>query len=109
MDEGDKSIAAYETLSSSMPSIGFLSRKKRVIAFIKVTNKTQKLIDDEELSIENALYLLSILAKKKADFQKSAMMTALNLTTIDRKLISGIGFKYANEMRANLQMLPVDG
>ncbi len=109
MDEGDKSIAAYETLNTTMPSIGFLSRKKRVIAFLKVTKEAQKMIDDEELSAENALYLLSILAKKKADFQKSAMMTALNLTTINRQLISDIGFRYANEMRANIQMLPVDG
>lgn len=108
MDEADKSLAAYDTLYNSMPSIGFLSRKKRVIAFLKVTKKAQKMIDDEELSEDNALFLLSILAKKTSQFQKSAMMSALHLATIDRKIISTIGFKYANEMRANIQMLPID-
>jgi len=108
MDEADKSLAAYDTLDKIMPSIGFLSRKKRVIAFVKVTKKVQQMLDDQEISVENALYLLSIMARKKADFQKSAMMTALNLTNIDSKLIPAIGFKYANEMRCNLQMLPVD-
>jgi len=108
MDEADKSLAAYETLSNSMPSIGFLSRKKRIIAFLKVTKKAQEMIDKQEISEDNALYLLSILTKKTANFQKAAMMAALHLATVDRKIIPAVGFRYANEMRANLQMLPVD-
>jgi hypothetical protein len=52
--------------------------------------------------------LLSILARKCAPFQKAAMMVALNLASISRKQIQPIGFRYANEMRCNLQMLPVD-
>ncbi len=31
IDLADKSIEAYETLSQNIPSIGFLSRKKRII------------------------------------------------------------------------------
>ncbi len=102
------SMAAYDELLESMPSIGILSRKKRVIAFIKVTQTAQKLVDNDQLSEENCLYLLSVLARKCANFQKSSVMTALNLSTIDLKLIPAIGFKYANAMRCNLQMLPVD-
>jgi len=108
MDEADKSLAAYDTLKASMPSIGYLNRKKRIIAFLKVTKKAQEMIDQQDVSEDNALYLLSILTKKTADFQKSAMMAAMNLGTIDRKLIPAVGFRYANEMRANLQLLPVD-
>lgn len=108
MDSADKSLQAYETLYNSIPSIGFLSRQKRAIAFFKVTKLAQKMIDEEEISADNALYLISILVRKSADFQKAAMMVALNLADIDRKIISAIGFKYANEMRCNLQMFPVD-
>lgn len=107
MDEADRSLAAYETLHTGMPSIGFLSRKKRILAYLKVTKLAQQLIDDEQISEDNALYLLSILARKSADFQKAAMMVALNLVTININLIPAIGFKHANEMRCNLQMLPV--
>jgi vesicle coat complex subunit len=108
VDEADKSIEAYEKLYKSVPSIGFLSRKKRIIAFLKITKMTQQMIDDQDISEEQALYLLSILARKCARFQKAAMMVALNLASINRKQIQLIGFRYANEMRCNLQMLPVD-
>ncbi len=108
MDEADKSVEAYEILSNSIPSIGFLSRKKRAIAFIKVTKLAQKMIDDQELSEENTLYLLSTLVRKNSSFQKASMTAALNLANIDRKLIPTIGFKYANNMRCSMQMYPVD-
>jgi len=108
MDEADKSLAAYETLHNSIPPIGFFSRRKRVIAFLKVTKIAQKMINEDDLSVDNSLYLLSILARKSADFQKAAMMVALNLASIDSKIVPAIGFRYANEMRCNLQMLPVD-
>lgn len=108
MDEADKSIEAYEKLLKSIPSIGILNRKKRVIAYLKVTKQAQKLVDDQIISEDNAYYLLSTLARKSTAFQKSAMMAALNLDNIDRKLIQFVGFKYANEMRSNLHMLPID-
>ena len=108
MDEGDISLEAYDKLNNSVPSIGFLSRKKRAMAYIKVTKLTQQMIDDQLLSEENALFLLSILARKNASFQKAAMMAALNLASIGSKHLSAIGFKHANNMRSNLQMLPVD-
>lgn len=108
MDEADKSIAAYEKLYQSIPSIGFLNRKKRVIAYLKVTKLAQELIDKGELSEDNAKYILSILVRKHAPFQKATMMAALNLSSIDKKLISSIGFQYANEFRGNMQMLPID-
>lgn len=108
MDEAEKTLEAYDKLFNEMPSIGFINRKKRVMAFLKVTKYAQHLIDKEEISEENALYLLSIMVRKHAPFQKAAMMTALNLPNIDRKAIKSIGFKYANEMRCNMQMYPVD-
>ena len=108
MDEADKSLEAYDMLNNKIPSIGFLSRKKRIIAYLKVTKLAQQLIDDKNISEENALYLLSTLVRKNASFQKAAMMVALNLANIDRKLIRPIGFQYANNMRCNMQMTPVD-
>ena len=107
MDDAEKSIEFYDQLYNSVPSIGFLSRKKRVRAYIKVTKLTQQMIDAEEISEDHAMYLLSILARKYARFQKAAMMTALSLEQIDKKLLTPVGFKYANELRTNLQLHPV--
>ncbi len=108
MDEADKSMKAYDKLYQNIPSIGFLNRKKRVAAFLKVTALAQQMIDDQEISEDHAIFLLSILVRKCATFQKAAMMAALNLASIDRSVIKPVGFKYANEMRCSLQMLPVD-
>lgn len=108
MDEADKSLEAYEMLCNNMPSIGFLSRKKRAIAYLKVTKLAQQFIDDKELSEENMLFLLSTMVRKNKSFQKAAMTAALNLASIDRKLIPPVGFKYANNMRCNLQLTPLD-
>lgn len=108
MDEANISLEAYDKLNNSVPSIGFLSQKKRAIAYIKVTKIAQKMIDDKEVSEDNMLFLLSILVKKNAIFQKAAMMAALKLEKIDRKLISLVGFKHANNMRCNIQMQPID-
>lgn len=108
MDEADKSLQAYEKLYQSVPPIGFLNRKKRIAAYLKVTGLAQRMIDAQEISEEQALYLLSILARKCAPFQKAMMMTALNLANIDRCLLRPVGFKYANEFRCSLQLLPVD-
>lgn len=108
MDDSEKSILAYDKLYSNMPSIGCLSRKKRILAYFKIAEMTQVMIDEGEISEDYALFILSILARKCSSFQKAAMMVALNLNTIDKKRLFPIGFKYANEYRCSLQMLPVD-
>ena len=108
MDEADISLKSYDKLSSNVPSIGFLSQKKRAVAFLKVTQLAQQMIDAEEISEDNALFLLSTLVRKNKSFQKAAMATALRLADINRNLITLVGFKYANNMRCNLQMHPVD-
>lgn len=108
MDDADKSFKAYDKLNNSIPSIGFLSRKKRIIAYIKVTKTAQLMVDNKEISEENAVFLLSILVRKVPSFQKAAMMVALNLPTMDKKILQSVGFRYANEMRCNLKMMPVD-
>jgi len=108
MDEAEKSLKFYDNICNTMPSIGFISRKKRVYAYLDVTKKVQKLVDDQEISEDNALFLLSVLVRKHSPFQKATMMAALNLASIDRKLIKPIGFKYANDFRCSLKMMPVD-
>jgi len=108
MDEAEQSIQAYDKLYQSIPSIGFLSRKKRINAYLKVTDIIQHMIDEQEISEEHALFLLSILVRKSSPFQKATMMVALNLSNINKKHLQPIGFKYANEFRCSLQLLPVD-
>ncbi len=108
MDEAEKSIQAYDRLYQSIPAIGFLSRKKRINAYLKVTEITQVMIDDQEISEDHAVFLLSILVRKSSAFQKAAMMVALNLSAIGKKRLKPVGFKYANELRCSLQLLPVD-
>jgi hypothetical protein len=107
-DEAEQSIAVYEKLYQSIPSIGFLSRKKRVMAYLTVTQLAQGLIDAGELSEDNAQYVLSLLVRKHASFQKAAMMAALHLAAIDRQSIVPVGFKYANTIRCNMKLLPID-
>jgi hypothetical protein len=68
----------------------------------------QIMIDKDDISEDDGLYLLSVLVRKCSRFQKAAMMTALNLTTIERKYLSNIGFKYSNDFRCSLRMYPVD-
>ncbi len=107
LDEVNQSIAVYEKLHQSIPPIGFLNRKKRVIAYLTVTQLAQGLIDASELSEENALFVLSLLVRKNASFQKAAMMAALHLATIDRQSIAAVGFTYANAVRCNMKLLPI--
>ncbi len=103
-----KALEIYDKLYSSIPPIGFINRKKRIAAFLKITNMLQQMIDEEMVSEDDGLYLLSVMVRKCTRFQKAAMMTALNLETIDRKLVSTIGFKYSNDFRCSLRLYPVD-
>lgn len=100
-------VEVYEKLLKSMPSIGFISRKKRIKAYIKVTNLTQKMITDEEITEDEALFILSLLAKKSNDFRKAATMTALSLEALSNNVIKATGFRYVNQMRCNLNLHPV--
>ncbi len=108
MSEADASMQAYEKLLAQMPSIGFFSRKKRILAFLKVTAMAQEMIDEGEITVDHALFILSILSRKNPAFQKAAMMTALNLPKMQKRVLKPIGLQYANEFRCNLQLLPVD-
>ena len=63
-DEAEQSIAVYEKLYQRIPPIGFLSRKKRVMAYLTVTQLAQTLIDAGELSEDNAQFVLSLLVEK---------------------------------------------
>lgn len=108
MDQSDQSFAAYEKLQSNMPSIGFFSRKKRIKAYVTITRLAEEMIKNEEISQEQALFLLSILVRKSADFQKATMMTALNLANFKKDQINEIGMTHANEFRAHIQMLPIE-
>ena len=107
-DKPDISVEAYQTIYNSVLPIGFISRKKRVAAYLKTTKMTQKMIDEQSISEDNALFIFSLLVRKYPRFQKATMMAALNLATIDRQIIAPIGFKFANEMRCNINLLPVD-
>ncbi len=104
----DNAEKIFKVLYNSMPSIGFLSRKKRILAFISVTRDLQSMINAGDTDEEQAMFVLSMLMRKNKDFQKAAMMTALNLQHIGNKPLSDTGFKFANEIRTNMKLFTVD-
>ena len=95
---------AYEKLLKNMPSIGFINRKKRIKAYIQLTEIAQYMITSEELTEEGAMFILSIMMRKCANFQKATMMSALSLNTIGKNILSPIGLKFALEVRRNLNL-----
>ncbi|MCK5872321.1 MAG: hypothetical protein KAG26_05805 [Methylococcales bacterium] len=101
-------IEVYKQLLENMPSIGFINRTKRIKAFLYVANKAQKMIEAEEITEEEALFILSIMTKKSNTFRKAATMTALSLTTLPKGVINSVGFQYVNQMRCNLNLHPAD-
>jgi hypothetical protein len=103
-NNADKITLAYEKLRKIMPSIGILSRKKRIKAYIEITNIVDYMISADEISEEDALFILSMLMRKFAPFQKSASMTAMSLENIGRKVISPIGVQFAVAARRNLNL-----
>lgn len=98
----------YEKLLNSMPSIGFVNRNKRIRAYIKVTNLAQQMIDNQQITEKDALFILSLMTKKSKVFRKAATMTVLSLDHLDKGVIKAIGFKYVNEMRCNLRVRATD-
>ncbi|MDQ7089945.1 MAG: hypothetical protein Q9M50_04790 [Methylococcales bacterium] len=107
MDTKDP-VEVYKKLLKSMPSIGFINRNKRIRAYIKVTNLAQKMMTDNEITEDEALFILSLLAKKSNTFRKASTMTALSLNTLPIGTVKPVGFKYANAMRCNLNLHPAD-
>ncbi len=107
-DNADNAIKAFEKLARSVPDIGFLSRKKRVLAYLVVSTNAQRMIDNEEISEDEAIFILSLLMRKHRNFQKAAMMAALNLPKLDREMIKPIDRKYLNEVRKHLKHAPVE-
>lgn len=100
-------IHIFAELSDCMPPIGFLNRNKRLNAYITVSQKAQLKIEAEQINTDEALFVLSLLARKNKDFQKAAMIAALSLAKLDPKLLSPIGVQFANEIRANMKLSPV--
>ena len=95
---------AYDKLFANMPAIGFMSRKKRIIGYIQITEIAQYMITSEEITDEATLLIFSILMRKCANFQKAATMTALSLESIAKNVLSPIGLQFALEVRRNLSL-----
>jgi hypothetical protein len=55
-NNADKITLAYEKLRKIMPSIGILSRKKRIKAYIEITNIVDYMISADEISEEDAFF-----------------------------------------------------
>ncbi|MGR9099826.1 MAG: hypothetical protein ACU826_04590, partial [Gammaproteobacteria bacterium] len=60
-----------------------------------------------QISEEEALFVLSLLMRKCKNFQKAGMMASLSLSTIGKGALKPVGLRYANEMRANMKLMPV--
>ena len=100
----ENTSAAFEKLRSNMPSIGFISRKKRIKAYIEITQIAEFMLDNAEVSTEEMLFVFSLLMRKCSPFQKSAMMTALSLDSLPKNILSPIGLKFILEVRSNLSL-----
>lgn len=99
-----KTAEAYEKLLKNMPSIGLINRKKRIKAYIQLTKIADYMIKTNEISEDEALFILSLLMRKCSAFQKAAMMTALTLNSIGKDVISPIGVKFSLDVRKNLSL-----
>ncbi len=100
----EKTSTAFEKLRSNMPSIGFMSRKKRIKAYIEITKIAEFMLENDDVSAEEMLFVFSLLMRKCAPFQKSAMMTALSLESLPKDILSPIGLKFILEVRNNLSL-----
>jgi len=98
----DRAIRAFEELALNVPKIGFLNHQKRIRAYLTVSKNTQQMIDDGEINEEEALFILSLLMRKHKNFQKAAMMAALNFSKLDKKSMSSLDRKYLIEVRKHL-------
>jgi len=100
----ERTTDAYEKLIDNMPSIGFINRKKRIKAYIQLTEIAQYMINSEEITTESAFYIFSIMMRKCSDFQKATTMTALSLDSIGKNVFSPIGLQFILEVRRNLNL-----
>ena len=103
----EKTIKVFGELCAIMPPIGFFSRNKRLSAYITVTTQAQSLIDSNQITEGEVLFVFSMMIRKTKNFQKVAMLTALSLPKLDTKILPPIGFKFANDIRANMRLGPV--
>ena len=103
-DQEKKTTEAYEKLLKNMPSIGFINRKKRIKAYIQLSEMAEYMIKNNEINEGQALFIFSLLMRKCSDFQKAATMTALTLNSIGKGVISPIGIKFSLDVRKNLNL-----
>lgn len=100
----ENTAIAFEKLRKNIPPIGFINRKKRIKAYIQLTEIAQFMITNAEMTDESALLILSLMMRKCSDFQKAAMMTALSLNAIEKNILSPIGLTFILEVRKNLNL-----
>jgi len=103
-DQERKATEAYEKLLKNMPSIGFINRKKRIKAYIQLSEMAEYMIENNEINEGQTLFIFSLLMRKCSDFQKAATMTALTLDSIGKGVISPIGMKFSLDVRKNLSL-----
>jgi len=103
-ENADKITLAYEKIRKNMPSIGFLSPKKRIKAYINITKVVEFMIQSDEISEQDALFIFSMLMRKFSQFQKAASMTAMSLDKIGRHVMPPIGVQFAVAARRNLNL-----
>jgi len=105
MQETEKKISdAYNKLHHSMPSIGFLSRKKRIQGFIDIAKIADYMVSTEEVTEDEILFIFSLLMRKLPKFQKATTITAMSLDMIGRHVISPVGVRFIVEVRKNLNL-----
>lgn len=77
-------------LKLMMPSIGFLSKPKRIYAYIWTAERAYELAGEDKRIAAEALAILSLTYKP---FQKAMMMTMLNKERISAGLLAGFPYE----------------
>lgn len=95
-------IEIANELKATMPSIGFMSRSKRIQAYIWTAERAYQLADEDEGKAAEALAMLSHISKP---FNKASFITALNIDRIGAGLLSGFPYDFIYTLAAQRGMI----
>jgi len=84
-------------VNANMPSIGFLSRKKRIEGFNLACYMIEELSvnDDGEIDMEKATEAAIILSHMNNKFHKASYMTALNINRLSVGTLNRLAYTFA--------------
>lgn len=94
-------IAAF--VNKNMPSIGFLSRAKRIEGYNIACSMIEQLTTDEngEIDMEKAAEAVAMLTHMNKKFHKGLYMTTLNFERLPLGYLNELAYQFAVAARQN--------